>query len=157
MLQWAREHACPWDSDTCHAAAFHGHVEVLRWAWTHGCPVGWVHVGYCAAQGGHLEVLQVARELGCEWNENTSYCDAAVGRGARLPVEQGAVCDCFRWEPRDASMGAGATIRGQLPHGKIAPYTGATTSVGMLERSTGRAPGSTTWAREHACPRRITH
>ena len=31
VLQWAREHDCPWDAWTCEAAEF-GHLDVLRWA-----------------------------------------------------------------------------------------------------------------------------
>jgi len=37
VLRWAREHHCPWDSDTCFFAAQGGHLEVLRWAREHGC------------------------------------------------------------------------------------------------------------------------
>jgi hypothetical protein len=38
VLQWAREHDCPWDSNTCLFAASRGHLEVLQWARAHGCP-----------------------------------------------------------------------------------------------------------------------
>jgi len=37
MLKWLREHDCPWDSLTCALAAEGGHLEVLQWAWKHGC------------------------------------------------------------------------------------------------------------------------
>jgi hypothetical protein len=40
MLQWAREHHCPWDQDTCQTAADYGNMELLRWAIEHGCPGG---------------------------------------------------------------------------------------------------------------------
>ena len=54
MFKWAREHDCPWDSFTCHAAARRGHLEVLQWARAHNCP--W-DVWTCAwtAAGGQLE------------------------------------------------------------------------------------------------------
>ena len=63
MFKWAREHDCPWDSFTCHAAARRGHLEVLQWARAHNCP--W-DVWTCAwtAAGGQLEVLQWARANG---------------------------------------------------------------------------------------------
>jgi hypothetical protein len=38
VLQWAREHGCPWDERTCGAAAGGGHLEVLIWAREQGCP-----------------------------------------------------------------------------------------------------------------------
>ena len=38
VLQWAREHGCPWDANTCNAAAAGGHLEVLKWAREQGCP-----------------------------------------------------------------------------------------------------------------------
>ena len=31
MLQWAREHDCPWNASTCVYAAMFGQLEVLRW------------------------------------------------------------------------------------------------------------------------------
>ena len=31
MLQWAREHGCPWDSSTRRYAAMHGQLQVLQW------------------------------------------------------------------------------------------------------------------------------
>jgi hypothetical protein len=41
VLKWAREHNCPWDSETCRAAAWVGNKVVLRWAREHGCPEDW--------------------------------------------------------------------------------------------------------------------
>jgi hypothetical protein len=38
VLKWEREHNCPWDSETCRAAAANGHTEVMQWALEHGCP-----------------------------------------------------------------------------------------------------------------------
>ena len=38
MLQWAREHDCPWAETTCEEAAAGGHVAVLQWAIEQGCP-----------------------------------------------------------------------------------------------------------------------
>ena len=40
VLQWALEHDCPWDMETCECAAENGELEVLRWAIEHGCPGG---------------------------------------------------------------------------------------------------------------------
>jgi len=39
-LKWVREEQeCSWDEYTCCAAAKRGHLEVLQWAWEHGCPL----------------------------------------------------------------------------------------------------------------------
>ena len=38
MLQWARQHGCPWDETTCAFAARGGHLDVLRWAREQHCP-----------------------------------------------------------------------------------------------------------------------
>ena len=35
VLQWAVEHNCPWDSDTCSFAAGAGRLEVLQWVRQH--------------------------------------------------------------------------------------------------------------------------
>ena len=37
-MKWAHENGCPWDEETCAAAAERGHLEVLRWARQNGCP-----------------------------------------------------------------------------------------------------------------------
>ena len=64
ILQWAREHHCPWDKTTCESAAEGGHLEVLRWARQHDCPWDEDTCG-CAAEGGYLEVMRWALEHGC--------------------------------------------------------------------------------------------
>ena len=38
ILKWAREHGCPWGSDTCSSAARNGHLSCLQWARQNGCP-----------------------------------------------------------------------------------------------------------------------
>ncbi len=52
---------------TCTEAAKGGHLEVLQWARQNGCP--WNELTCTeAAKGGHLEVLQWARENGCPFD-----------------------------------------------------------------------------------------
>jgi hypothetical protein len=75
------------------AKAESGHLEVLRWAREHDCPVDWTTCAL-AAKGGHMEVLRWAREHGCPWSSNTWFSrykrapgGAEVGARARLPVE----------------------------------------------------------------------
>ena len=38
MLKWARSQGCPWDAETSLHAANSGHLEVLKWARSQGCP-----------------------------------------------------------------------------------------------------------------------
>jgi hypothetical protein len=38
VLQWAREHGCPWNRDTCSEAAMGVYMGVLQWAREQGCP-----------------------------------------------------------------------------------------------------------------------
>jgi hypothetical protein len=37
ILRLAREHGCPMNDETCKWAAIGGHVEVLQWARAQGC------------------------------------------------------------------------------------------------------------------------
>ena len=68
MLQWARQHDCPWDAAVCQKAARGGHLAVLQWARETGCP--WDETT-CdnAAFDGHLEVMRWARQHDCPWHQ----------------------------------------------------------------------------------------
>eukprot|EP00605_Chrysophyceae_sp_TOSAG23-4_P002601 GSChrysophyteH1.ASY1.ANO1.2872.1 assembled CDS len=37
----ARDPPCPWDEETCHAAAKGGHLHVLQWARSQDPPCPW--------------------------------------------------------------------------------------------------------------------
>ena len=69
MLQWARANGCPWNAkDTCSAAAWGGHLEVLQWARANGCP--WDEKVMCiAAEFGHETVLRALIEAGADINK----------------------------------------------------------------------------------------
>jgi hypothetical protein len=57
VLQWARTDGCPWDPSTCSRAAYNGNLEILQWARVNGCP--WNELTCAdAAENGNLEVLQ---------------------------------------------------------------------------------------------------
>ena len=77
VLQWAREHHCPWNSLTPAWAAAGGHLAVLQWARENDCPWDSSTPAWAAA-GGHLEMLQWVREndaTGEVWNErNVRRC-----------------------------------------------------------------------------------
>ena len=70
----AQDPPCPWDSDVCYNAAFGGHLEVLRWARSQGCP--WdedlfphQQATCAAAEGGHLKVLKWLIKEGCPYDK----------------------------------------------------------------------------------------
>jgi len=114
MLEWAREHGCPWKEDIdvdpyldcCALAAGGGHLEMLRWLREHGCPWGEMRVR------GRSErvprVLKWAWEHGCPWAEDLEDpedrdccaiaarapggAEAEVASGARLHVGRVDVC-----------------------------------------------------------------
>jgi len=94
LLQWAREHHCPWDWLTCAGAAQHGHLEVLKWALERGCLESTGTNDLCAllytlqvsatlcaraALGGQLEVLRWLRGHYYSWDALT--CEKAAQGG----------------------------------------------------------------------------
>ena len=65
----------------CYKAAIKGHLEVLRWARSKGCP--WDERAPCAAAaGGHLEVLKWLIKEGCPYDKRKCR-EAAVEGGER--------------------------------------------------------------------------
>jgi hypothetical protein len=91
------------EEDTCRLAAKGGHLEVLQWAREHGCHWdAWT----CskAARGGHLETLKWAREHGCPWNEFTCY---KAAQGGYLVVLQWAIENGCHWNKSICCAAAG--------------------------------------------------
>mmetsp|Transcript_24848 Transcript_24848/g.62903 ORF Transcript_24848/g.62903 Transcript_24848/m.62903 type:complete len:205 (-) Transcript_24848:669-1283(-) len=64
LAQWAIDNGCAWNgAPYADDAARKRPLEDFQWARANGCP--WdVHTCMCAAAGGHLEVLQWARDTG---------------------------------------------------------------------------------------------
>ena len=58
VLKWLHSTGCPWDSATCEAAALCGHLEVLKWAREHDCPWDEETVLAHATHGGHVDMLR---------------------------------------------------------------------------------------------------
>ena len=69
-----------WDDQTCCLAAFHGHLELVKWLRAKGCP-WWTLTSADAAFGGHLEVLQWmrAQDPPCPWDKYVCYYAAREG------------------------------------------------------------------------------
>ena len=64
MLQWLHNHGCPWDSETCRAAAIGGHLAMLQWARERHCPWDKGNVRAPAAHGGHVDIVSWLDEQG---------------------------------------------------------------------------------------------
>ena len=48
VLKWLRSKGCPWDERACYRAAYGGHLEILKWLRIEGCP--W-HEKLCCSVG----------------------------------------------------------------------------------------------------------
>ncbi|UPR04914.1 hypothetical protein HOP50_18g82590 [Chloropicon primus] len=71
ILQWARSKGCPWSLSVARNAAEECHLDVLQWARSQDPPCPWDEKT-CegAARGGHLDVLKWLRSQDppCPWN-----------------------------------------------------------------------------------------
>ena len=92
----------PWDTDTCWRAAAGGHLEVMQWARENGCPWN-AETCTSAAQGGHLEVLQWGRANDCPWNEGMCLVAAT---GGQLEVLQWLRTNGCPWNADTCSVAA---------------------------------------------------
>jgi Ankyrin repeats (many copies) len=102
VIKWLQTKGCPLHINTCSYAAEHGHLEVLQWAQTKGCP--WdKYTCSNAAKNGHLEVLQWAQTKGCPWDEYT--CSNAAKNG-HLEVLQWAQTKGCPWDRNTCSNAA---------------------------------------------------
>jgi len=81
LLRWLISQGCPWDTYTYAGAAWQGRLDVLQWlmALPQACALTAPYIGQMAAQGGHLEVLKWLHSHGCPWDEAT--CSAAARGG----------------------------------------------------------------------------
>eukprot|EP00873_Tetraselmis_striata_P038495 jgi/Tetstr1/458759/TSEL_045144.t1 len=88
---------CEWAANCGAAAAQEGHLDVLQWAREQGCP--WDEVTCAEAAGeGNLEVLQWARAQGCPWDDRTCFWAAKGGHLAALQWARAQGCP---WERID--------------------------------------------------------
>jgi len=108
LLQWiigtGRCHAnyIP-DCDISNYAAMGGQLHVLQWAKRNGC-IDW-NTEYlnCAAENGHLQVVQFLRANNCAWNRGTS---ARAARGGQLEILQWARRNGCPWDWRTTAWAA---------------------------------------------------
>ena len=96
ILQWAKSHGAPWDTYTCAYAARNGHLDILQWARANGAPWNACTCAY-AAMYGHLNTLQWARRHGAPWDESTCVFAAENGH---LRVLQWALAHGAPWSKK---------------------------------------------------------
>ena len=103
LAKWALAEGCPREYGSytmAHAAAFRGHVELVKWLCGEGGFAMDERVMRCAARSGNLEFVQWLRGEGCPWDWLT--CWHAVDNGhvevLRWARENGAL---WRAEDRD--------------------------------------------------------
>ena len=162
MLKWAREHGCPWDESTCAAAAGEeqstvlpdvqgGHLEVLQWAREQDPPCPWnSRVCHAAAERGNSEVLQWARDQGCPWDEDR-MCELAA-KGGHLDVLQWAreQNPPCPWNSEVCSAAAGGGHLDVLQWAREQGCPWDSRTIAAAEKNGFQ--DVLTWAKEHGCP-----
>ena len=69
-LKYAHENGCPWHDTTTLYASSRGHLECLKYACENGCP--WDdRTTMRAAENGNIECLKYSHENGCPWHDET--------------------------------------------------------------------------------------
>ncbi|KAK3236724.1 hypothetical protein CYMTET_53152 [Cymbomonas tetramitiformis] len=107
VLQWARTHGCPWNEDTCMRTA--GRYPRCRAMLRMAARGMTIRVALPRKKGtwrGHLEALKLARTHGCPWNENTLRLRAAGG--GHPEVSAAAHTHGCPWNEDAVCVGAGA-------------------------------------------------
>jgi len=146
ILKWLRSNGCPWCKKTCKAAAKHGHLEILKYARMNGCP--WdKKTCKAAALSGHAEVLRWAREQGCPCDENTCYSAAREGHFEALIVARQLGCP---WNKKTCEY---AALGGHLEILKYARENGCPWDAWTCQYAAGGGQlGVLQWARRNGCP-----
>lgn len=87
ILEWFKQHQCPFDGRAAEAAAAKGHLGTLIWLTTQKFPWSASNCAYVAAEEGHLEIVAWIREQGGSpeeaWRDtmDTLICLAAAENG----------------------------------------------------------------------------
>jgi hypothetical protein len=95
ILRWAREVGLQWTESTMCNLAAKGSVEMLKWAFENGCPMG---EGYAVmahlAMAGSIEGAEWALSLGYPWNDG-AYTIAAMN--GHLTFLKWAFANEYEW------------------------------------------------------------
>ena len=108
MMELLHELECPFDHEACMYAALNGHVESLTWLRARGFPFG-PDAPSAAAQAGQLAALQCLRAADppCPWDDEIVLGNAAVG--GHLEMVQWAREHGANWHVSAAAAAGAAT------------------------------------------------
>ena len=115
-----------------------GHLEVLQWAREHGCD--WTEgTCYAAALGGHLEVLKWTHEHGCTWEALAALtCTCYSGRGCTAARgARGTSCHAPTGRPAICHAPTGRPATCHAPTGQPATCHTPTGSPATCRTPTG--------------------
>ena len=59
---------CPWGTQTFASAAYHGHLDIMKWLLENGCPLSKLAF-WCAVHNGKLENVKWLHSVGCPWGK----------------------------------------------------------------------------------------
>ena len=110
IIRWLRSEGCPWNQRACYYPARGGHLEVLKWLRTLDPPCPWDGVCSSAAGEGQLHVLKYLFENGCPWDDE--ICSSAAETG-HLDVLKYAHENGY---PLDETCASAAYEYGPWPH-----------------------------------------
>jgi hypothetical protein len=102
ILRWAREVGLRWTSSTMQKLASKGNVEMLKWAFENGCPMG---EGYAVmdhlAMAGCIEGAEWVLSLGYPWSDG-AYTIAAMN--GHLAFIKWAFANGYEWASEDTAL-----------------------------------------------------
>ena len=81
VIEWLLENEVKWSPKTIYYAASNGHLDLIKWAYSNGCPLNTNDANLCevAAERLQLEVLKWLRSQNCFWSAST-FCKAVYGK-----------------------------------------------------------------------------
>ena len=106
VLLWARSSGCPEGARACFDAARKGHLEVIKWERVNRSPWAkgdWMRCLRYATERGHLPVMEWIKEQGRLWRQHV--CDYAA-RGGQLEALKWARANGCPWGVRTCEHAA---------------------------------------------------
>lgn len=120
-MMYLHANGCPWNEETCNAAAKHGRFVCLKYAIDNGCPWDKYKVCYWAAVRGHYNCLRYAHEMGGTFDEKTMEYAAMHDSD-----------DCMRYLHENGAKFTERTVKNAAWSGKMACLRYAVENGGPL-------------------------
>lgn len=147
ILKWLRSLGCPWDGFTTRAAALGGHKEVYDWVVEHGCE-SWSNDAAHAAMMGHFDMAK--------WLVERHECDAqecliSAAKHGELDIFEWALSqDDITYQPRIFAMAIESGNRELMDFLYRGGYGWDESACGVAAK-TGRLD-ILVWLRKNGCP-----